>query len=69
MLKGFSRLVIVWISRIDSFLNLSPQLNIILSRNGVSITEISDVNLIVGWKLLALSPFFIRISFISGTPV
>ena len=39
-------------SRIDSFLNLSP-LDMIVSRNVISISEISAVNLIVGWKLLA----------------
>ena len=39
-------------SRIDSFLNLSP-LVMIVSRNVISISEISAVNLIVGWKLLA----------------
>ena len=34
-------------SRIDSFLNLSP-LDMIVSRNAISISEISAVNLIVG---------------------
>ena len=41
-------------SRIDSFLKRSP-LKIIVSRKVVSLSEISAVNLIVGWKLLACS--------------
>jgi len=46
--EGFSWLVhVVRMSRIDSFLNLSP-LNMIVSRNVVPISEISAVNLIVG---------------------
>ena len=53
VLKGFSRLVMCTdVTRIDSFLNLSP-LNMVVSRNVISISEISAVNLIVGWKLLA----------------
>ena len=39
-------------SRIDSFLKRSP-LKIIVSRKLVSFSEISVVNLIVGWNLLA----------------
>ena len=37
---------------IDSFLNLSP-LDMTVSRNVISVSEVSTVNLIVGWKLLA----------------
>ena len=46
-------------SRIDSFLNLSP-LDMIVSRNVISISEISAVNLIVGWKLILLACFLNR---------
>ena len=41
-------------SRINSFLKRSP-LKIIVSRKLVSFSEISAVNLIVGWNLLACS--------------
>ena len=52
ILKGFSRFVLI--SRIDSLENLSP-LCTTVSRNVISLSEISAVNLIVGWKLLACS--------------
>ena len=44
----------VRISRTESFRNLSP-LEIVVSRNVVSVSEISAVNFIVGWWLLACS--------------
>ena len=44
----------VRMSRIDSFLKRSP-LKIIVSRKVVSLSEISAVNLIIGWRLLACS--------------
>ena len=46
VLKGFCRLKMCFMSRIDCSLNLSP-LYIILSRNVVSVLEILAVNLIV----------------------
>ena len=41
-------------SRMDSFLNLSP-LNTTVSRKVILFSDISVVNLMVGWNLLACS--------------
>ena len=41
-------------SQVDSFLNLSP-LNTTVSRKVNSFSDISTVNLMVGWNLLARS--------------
>ena len=41
-------------SRIDSFMNLSP-LNTTVSRKVISFSDISAVNFIVGWNVLAWS--------------
>ena len=41
-------------SQIDSFFNLSS-LNTTVSRKVISISDISAVNLMVGWNLLACS--------------
>ena len=40
-------------SRMDSFMNLSP-LNTTVSRKVISFSDISAVNFIVGWNVLAL---------------
>ena len=41
-------------SKMDSFFNLSP-LNTTVSRKVISFSDISAVNLMVGWNLLACS--------------
>ena len=41
-------------SRMDSFINLSP-LNTTVSRKIISFSDISAVNFIVGWNVLACS--------------
>ena len=41
-------------SRMDSFMNLSP-LNTTVSRKVISFSDISAVNFIVGWNVLASS--------------
>ena len=41
-------------SRMDSFMNLSP-LNTTVSRKVISFSDISAVNVIVGWNVLASS--------------
>ena len=41
-------------SKMDSFFNLSP-LNTTVSRKVISFSDISAVNLMVGWNLLAFS--------------
>ena len=53
ILKGFSRFV-VSLSEIDSFFNLS-RLNTTVLRKVISFSDISAVNLMVGWNLLACS--------------
>ena len=40
-------------SKMDSFLNRSPLKTSVLERDFVSFSDISAVNLIVGWNLLA----------------
>ena len=52
VLKRFSQLVMCSDVKDRFILNLSP-LDMIVSRNVIAIPEISAVNLIVGWKLLA----------------
>ena len=54
ILKGFSRLVVSFDVQMDSFLNLSP-LNTTVSRKVISFSDISAVNFMVGWNLLACS--------------
>ena len=53
ILKGSVSLSCIPMSRIDPLLNRSPLR--IVARKLVSFSEISAVNLIVGWKLLACS--------------
>ena len=52
-LKGFTRFV-VSLSKIDSFFKLS-RLNTTVLRKVISFSDISAVNLMVGWNLLACS--------------
>ena len=54
ILKGFSRFVVSFDVQMDSFLNLSP-LNTTVSRKVISFSDISAVNFMVGWNLLACS--------------
>ena len=51
-------------SKIDSFLNLSP-LNTTVSRKVISFSDISAVNLMVGWNLLACSIKLIHVFFMT----
>ena len=50
ILKGFSRFVV----SMGSFLNISP-LNTTVLRKVIPFSDISAVNLMVGWNLLAFS--------------
>ena len=52
VLEGLCGLKCVRTSRIESLLNLTP-LYTFVSKNVASVSEISAVNLIVGWKLFA----------------
>ena len=54
VLEGLCRLKCVRISRIECLLNWSP-LYTHVSKNVISVSEISAVNCIVGWKLFASS--------------
>ena len=54
ILKGFSRFIVCFDVQMDSFFNLSP-LNTTVSRKVISFSDISAVNLMVGWNLLACS--------------
>ena len=53
-LKGFSRFVESFEVHNGFFFNLSP-LNTTLSNEGISFSDISAMNLMVGWNLLACS--------------
>ena len=54
ILKGFSRFVVSFDVQNGFFFNLSP-LNTTLWRKVISFSDISAVNLMVGWYLLACS--------------
>ena len=53
ILKGFRRLIVNLMSRIVSFMN-SP-LNTTVSRKVISFSDISAMNFIIGWSVLACS--------------
>ena len=54
LLKGFSRFVVSFDVQNRFFFNLSP-LNTTVSRKVISVSDISAVDLMVGWNLLAWS--------------
>ena len=54
ILKGFNRFVVSFMSKMDFFFNLSS-LNTTVSRKVISFSDISAVNFLVGWNLLACS--------------
>lgn len=65
ILKGFSRFVMSSDVQNGLFFNLSP-LNTTVSRKVISFSDISAVNLMVGWNLLACSILkLIHVFFIS----